>query len=120
MIEHCDEMVGRIVDAIDDSGLSDNTMVIFTSDNGGLYRRYDYREHADDTVADLAPLKGEKGSLHEGGIRVPLIVKYPPLCKAGAVCSEPAITYDFYPTLVDLAGGELPRNQTIDGLSLRP
>jgi arylsulfatase A len=120
MIEHCDEMVGRIVDAIDDTGLSDNTMVIFTSDNGGLYRRYDYREQADDTVADLAPLKGEKGSLHEGGVRVPLIVKYPPLSKAGTVCSEPAITYDFYPTLVDLAGGKLPRNQTIDGLSLRP
>ena len=65
MVEHCDEMVGRIVDAIDDAGLSDNTMIIFTSDNGGLYRRYDYREHSDDTVADLSPLKGEKGSLHE-------------------------------------------------------
>lgn len=120
MIEHCDDMVGRIVDAIDDAGLTGRTMIIFTSDNGGLYRRYDYREHADDTVADQAPLKGEKGSLHEGGVRVPLIVKYPPLAKAGSVCSEPTITYDFYPTLVDLAGGELPRNQTIDGHSLRP
>ena len=120
MIEHCDEMVGRIVDAIDDAGLTDKTMIIFTSDNGGLYRRYDFREQADDTVADLAPLKGEKGSLHEGGIRVPLIVKYPPLTKAGAVCSEPTITYDFYATLVDLAGGKLPVNQTIDGISLRP
>lgn len=120
MVEHCDEMVGRIVDAIDDAGLSDNTMIIFTSDNGGLYRRYDYNERADDTVADLAPLKGEKGSLHEGGVRVPLIVKYPPLAKAGSVCSEPTITYDFYPTLVDFAGGKLPAHQTIDGLSLRP
>ena len=119
MIEHSDEMVGRIVDAIDDAGLTDRTMIIFTSDNGGLFRRYDYREQADDTVADLAPLKGEKGSLHEGGIRVPLIVKYPPLAQAGTVCSEPAITYDFYPTLVDLAGGRLPVNQTIDGMSLR-
>ena len=120
MIEHCDEMVGQIMDAIDASGLTGRTMVIFTSDNGGLYRRYDYRAKADDTVADLTPLNGEKGSLHEGGIRVPLIVKYPPLAKAGTVCSEPTITYDFYPTMVDLAGGELPRNQTIDGLSLRP
>jgi arylsulfatase A-like enzyme len=75
---------------------------------------------ADDTVADLAPLKGEKGSLHEGGVRVPLIVKYPPLSKAGAVCSEPTISYDFYPTLVDIAGGKLPHHQTIDGLSLQP
>lgn len=120
MIEHCDDMVARIVDAVDDAGVSDNTMIIFTSDNGGLYRRYDYREHADDTVCDLAPLKGEKGSLHEGGVRVPLIVKYPPLCEGGAVCSEPTITYDFYPTLVELADGSLPQNQTIDGLSLTP
>ncbi len=120
MIEHCDDMVGRIVDAVDDEGLSDNTMIVFTSDNGGLYRRYDYREHADDNVASLAPLKGEKGSLHEGGVRVPLIVKYPPLTKPGSVCSEPAISYDFYPTFVDLAGGSLPTNQTIDGLSLKP
>ena len=120
MIEHCDEMVGQIVDSIEAQGLSQNTMIIFTSDNGGLYRRYDYREHADDTVADLAPLRGEKGSLHEGGIRVPLIVKYPPLAKAGATCSEPTITYDFYPTVIDLAGGELPRHQSIDGQSLLP
>lgn len=120
MIEHCDEMVGRIVDAIDDEGLTGNTMIVFTSDNGGLYRRYDYREHADDTVADLAPLKGEKGSLHEGGVRVPLIVKYPPLTKPGTLCAEPAISYDFYPTFVDLAGGSLPENQTIDGHSLKP
>jgi uncharacterized sulfatase len=95
-------------------------MVVFTSDNGGLYRRYDYRAHADDNVTSLAPLKGEKGSLHEGGVRVPLIVKYPPLAPAGRVCSEPTISYDFYPTFVDLAGGKLPQNQTIDGLSLKP
>ncbi|MDF1746443.1 MAG: DUF4976 domain-containing protein, partial [Gimesia sp.] len=82
--------------------------------------RYDYREQADDNVSSLAPLKGEKGSLHEGGVRVPLIVKYPPLVNGGAVCSEPTITYDFYPTFVDLAGGTLPKNQTIDGLSLKP
>ncbi|WP_298866512.1 sulfatase [uncultured Gimesia sp.] len=120
MIEHCDDMVGRIVDAVEAEGLTDNTMIIFTSDNGGLYRRYDYREQADDNVSSLAPLKGEKGSLHEGGVRVPLIVKYPPLVKGGTVCSEPTITYDFYPTFVDLAGGSLPKNQTIDGLSLKP
>ncbi len=120
MVEHCDDMVGRIVDTVEQQGLTDNTMIVFTSDNGGLYRRYDYREEADDNVTSLAPLKGEKGSLHEGGVRVPLIVKYPPLSKSGATCSEPTISYDFYSTFVDLAGGSLPENQTIDGLSLKP
>lgn len=120
MIEHCDDMVGRIVAAVADEGLTEKTMIVFTSDNGGLHRRYDYREGVDDNVASQKPLKGEKGSLHEGGVRVPLIVKYPPLIKPGTVCSEPAISYDFYPTFVDLAGGSLPENQTIDGLSLKP
>ena len=120
MVEHCDDMVGRIVDAVADQGLTDNTLIVFTSDNGGLYRRYDYREHADDNVTSLEPLKGEKGSLHEGGVRVPLIVKYPPLIRPKTVCPEPTISYDFYPTFVDLANGTLPSHQTIDGLSLKP
>lgn len=120
MIEHCDEMVGRIVDAIEEEGLTKNTMIVFTSDNGGLYRRYNYKEGVDDNVSSQMPLRGEKGSLHEGGVRVPLIVKYPPLISAGSVCPEPSITYDFYPTFIDLAGGRLPLNQAIDGLSLKP
>lgn len=120
MVEHCDDMVGRIVGAIEESGITDKTMVVFTSDNGGLYRRYDYQEAADDNVSDLDPLKGEKGSLHEGGVRVPLIVKYPRIVKPGTVCSEPTISYDFFPTFVDLAKGQLPGTQTIDGISLMP
>jgi arylsulfatase A len=120
MVEHCDDMVGRIIDAVEANGLTDNTMIVFTSDNGGLYRRYDYREQADDNVTSQKPLKGEKGSLHEGGVRVPLIVKYPPLVKPGSLCVEPTISYDFFPTFVDLAGGSLPKHQTIDGLSLKP
>ncbi|MGI9474632.1 MAG: sulfatase [Rubripirellula sp.] len=120
MVEHCDDMVGQIVDAVEETGLTEKTMIVFTSDNGGLYRRYDYREVADDNVSSLAPLKGEKGSLHEGGVRVPLIVKYPPVVEAGTVCSEPSISYDFFPTFVELAQGELPAQQTIDGVSLMP
>ena len=119
MVEHVDDMVGRIIDTVHSQGLTQKTMIVFTSDNGGLYRRYDYREAADDNVTSLAPLKGEKGSLHEGGVRVPLIVKYPPLVNPGSTCSEPTISYDFYPTFVDLAGGDLPENQTIDGLSMK-
>lgn len=120
MIEHCDDMLGRIVDTVEAEGLTQRTMIVFTSDNGGLHRRYDYRAQADDEVTSMAPLKGEKGSLHEGGVRVPLIIKYPPLTRAGTVCREPTISYDFYPTFVDLAGGSLPANQSIDGKSLQP
>ncbi|MCB1232866.1 MAG: sulfatase, partial [Verrucomicrobiae bacterium] len=123
MVEHVDDLVGRIVDTIEAQGLTKETMIMFTSDNGGLYRRYDYQPRIDDAgVTSLAPLKGEKGTLHEGGIRVPLIVKYPPVtdAKAGSTCSEPVISYDFYPTFVGLAGGNLPTYQTEDGRSLMP
>ena len=120
LVEEVDDQVGRIVRVLEAQGLTDDTMVVFTSDNGGLVKRYDYKEHADDIVSDLAPLKGEKGSLHEGGIRVPLIVKHPKKVKAGTTCSEPTISYDFYPTFVEAGGGSLPENQTIDGLSLLP
>jgi arylsulfatase A len=120
MVEEVDALVGRVVDEIEAQGLTENTMIVFTSDNGGLYRRYDYQEAADDKVSSLAPLKGEKGSLHEGGIRVPLIVKYPGVVEPGRTSSEPAISYDFYPTFLAAAGGSLPATQTIDGLSLLP
>ncbi len=120
MIEHVDDLVGRIVASVEDQGLTERTMILFTSDNGGLYRRYDYQPEVDPTVADNRPLRDEKGSLYEGGIRVPLIVKYPPLAKPGTECAEPSISYDFFPTFVDLAGGRLPENQAIDGLSLTP
>jgi uncharacterized sulfatase len=120
MVEHVDDLVGDIERTIDQEGLSDRTMIVFTSDNGGLYRRYDYRPDADDDVTSNAPLRDEKGSLYEGGIRVPLIVKYPPLDRSGIICSEPTITYDFFPSFVELAGGKLPLNQVVDGVNLVP
>lgn len=120
MVEEVDAQVGRVVAALEKNGLTERTMIVVTSDNGGLYRRYDYREQADDNVSSLAPLKGEKGSLHEGGIRIPTIVKHPGKVAAGSVCKEPAVSHDFYPTFVELAGGELPKHQTIDGVSLMP
>lgn len=120
MVEEVDDLVGRVVDAVEAEGVTERTMIVFTSDNGGLYRRYDYQAHADDDVSNLAPLKGEKGSLHEGGIRIPMIVKYPGKIKPGTICAEPAISHDFYPTFVEAAGGQLPKHQTIDGYSLLP
>lgn len=120
LVEHVDDLVGRIVGEIERAGLTDETMILFTSDNGGLYRRYDYQPASDPTVADNRPLRGEKGALYEGGIRVPLIVKYPPMIEPGTTCAEPAISYDFFPTFADLAGADLPAQETIDGLSLVP
>ena len=120
LVEEVDHQVGRIVKEVEAQGLTENTMIVFTSDNGGLIKRYDYNEQSDNIVSDLAPLKGEKGSLHEGGIRVPLIVKYPNMVKPGTACSEPTISYDFYPTFVATAKGTLPENQTIDGLNILP
>ena len=120
MIEHVDDLVGRVVDTIAETGLTARTMIVVTSDNGGLYRRYDYQPQVDPTVTGNGPLRDEKGSLYEGGIRVPLIVKYPPLVPPGSTSATPAISYDFFPTFTDLAGTQLPENQAIDGLSLRP
>ena len=71
-------------------------------------------------MTDNTPLRGEKGALYEGGIRVPLIVKFPALVKPGTTCSVPAISYDFFPTFSELAGADLPAHQTIDGISLLP
>lgn len=120
MIEHCDDLVGRIDDALRESGLAEDTMIVFTSDNGGLYKRYDYQPDADDLVSKQTPLRGEKGSLFEGGIRVPLIVRYPRRIRGGQTCAEPLISHDFYPTFVALGQGKLPANQTIDGRNIVP
>ncbi|MEM6690829.1 MAG: sulfatase [Planctomycetota bacterium] len=120
MIEHIDDLTGRIVEQIEASGITGRTMILFTSDNGGLRTRYDFNPESDPIVSDLAPLRGEKGALYEGGIRVPLIVKFPNQIPAGQVCREVAVTHDFFPTLLDFADGELPQNQTTDGVSLRP
>ncbi|MDF1826375.1 MAG: sulfatase [Verrucomicrobiales bacterium] len=120
MTEELDSLVGRVVAAVEKAGKTENTLIAFSSDNGGLYRRYDYQPHADDNVTSNAPLRGEKGQLYEGGIRVPLIVKYPPLVKAGTESSALSISYDFYPTFAELGGAALPDNQTIDGVSLVP
>ena len=120
MIEELDDLVERVAAAIERRGETNRTMIIFTSDNGGLYRRYDYQPEADDDVTSNAPLRGEKGQLYEGGIRVPLIVSYPPLVPAGTTSDAVSISYDFHPTLAAITKAKLPENQTIDGISLLP
>lgn len=116
MVESLDENVGRLLAKIDELGLRESTLVIFTSDNGGLggYEGLGTREYTSN-----APLRGGKGMLHEGGIRVPLIVRWPGQVPAGKVSSTPVITLDFYPTLAALAGvtENLP---ALDGVNLLP
>lgn len=109
MVQSVDEGVGRLLAALDDTGLADNTLVIFTSDNGGF-----------GPVTSMAPLRGSKGMLYEGGIREPLIVRWPGRVAPGSTSDTPAIATDLYPTLLEVAGGTLPENQILDGTSLVP
>ena len=116
MTENLDASIGRILARLDALNLADNTMVVFTSDNGGLGKIY---TGIGEVVSTNAPLRDEKGSLYEGGIRVPLIVRWPGVVEPGSVCREPATTADLMPTFCEAAHAKLP-DQPIDGLSLVP
>ncbi len=117
MVQSLDENVGRLLEKIDALGIADETIVIFASDNGGYINRY-----RGDVVTSNAPLRSGKGSLYEGGIRVPWIVSWPGVTRPGRVCATPVSTIDVLPTVMDIAGvGSTPRPGTsVDGLSLVP
>ncbi len=119
MIESVDRGVGRVMDTLDALGLAENTIVMFTSDNGGLggYRSMGLKENG---ITDQAPLKGGKGSFYEGGIRVPLIVRWPGVVRPGTTTDEPVISLDIYPTLLAVAGVEPPADYPLDGQSFLP
>lgn len=121
MIASVDESVGRVMAVLDELKLADSTVLIFTSDNGGVggYVREGIRKGSED-VTDNAPLRSGKGSLYEGGTRVPFIVRWPGQVKAGAACDTPTIHVDVYPTLMAIAGGRMPPTQVFDGESLLP
>ncbi len=109
MIESVDESVGRVMHKLDALGLADRTVVIVLSDNGG---------HGPTT--SMAPLRGSKGMLYEGGIRVPLAIHGPGLRSAGRRDATPVIGTDLYPTILAMARAPLPPGQPIDGVSLLP
>ena len=109
MIEAMDSAIGRVVTTLDELKLSDDTLVIFTSDNGGF-----------DGVSDCRPLRASKGYLYEGGIRVPLIVRWPGVVRPGTTCRTPVISTDFYPTLLEVAGVTSNAGKPIDGESIIP
>ena len=117
MIEAMDDSVGRIMAGLDDLKLADNTVVIFFSDNGGLIKTHTGRGP---TVTSNLPLRSEKGSLYEGGIRVPLIVRWPGKAKPGSVCRVPVTSTDFHPTLLAAAGVKGEVIGETDGCDLGP
>ncbi len=112
MIDSLDESVGRVLRKLDELKLTDDTVIIFTSDNGGLA----VREGPNTPATSNAPLRNGKGYLQEGGIREPLLVKWPGHIKAGSVERTPVSSIDFYPTILQLAG--VPLANKVDGESL--
>ena len=108
-VESIDAGVGLIVETLRRLGLQDDTLIVFTSDNGG-----------ETTVTSNAPLRGGKSMLYEGGIRVPLIMHWPGRIPAGRVCETPVSSVDFYPTFCELAGATPDPRQPLDGVSLVP
>ncbi|MBN2295112.1 MAG: sulfatase [Pirellulales bacterium] len=120
MIEDMDRHIGRVLDKLDELGLADNTIVVYTSDNGGLRIIYTAQFNGDgEIISSNAPLRDEKGSLYEGGIRVPMIVRWPGVVQPGSVCNEPTTTADLLPTFCQMCDVPLPK-QVIDGQSLVP
>src|SRR5690606_19656144 len=106
-VESMDGLVGRITRAVDSLGIGESTMIIFTSDNGGLL-----------PITDNTPLRSGKGFPYEGGIRVPLIVRYTGQVGAGQTTDVPVISHDWYPTLCELAGADSGDTSKLDGVSL--
>ncbi len=132
-LDHLDQSVGRLMKGLDDAGVAGNTIVVFLSDNGGVNEQYDpkpFQEPADvakhqqltvrDRQYDNAPLRAGKGSMYEGGIRVPAIVRWPGVAKMGLVSQTPIHVTDWMPTLLAAAGSQAPKSHTLDGVNLRP
>jgi len=113
MLESLDQSVGRVMDALAQSGLDERTIIVFTSDNGGL-------STSEGSPTSNAPLRAGKGWLYEGGVRVPLLVKWPGVTKPGATTGTPAISTDIFPTLLEAAGLPARPRAHVDGVSLVP
>lgn len=112
MVRSLSENFGRLLRRLEERGLAENTVVVFFSDNGGYTEKY-----KGEAVTSNAPLRSGKGSLYEGGIRVPLLIRWPGVTRGGAVCDAPVFSCDFFPTLLEMAG---IRGGSSDGVSLVP
>ncbi len=114
MIESLDDGVGQILKKLDELKLSERTLVVFTSDNGGLC----VAEGPNTPATINAPLREGKGYLYEGGIREPLVVRWPSAVKAGSACKTPVCAIDLFPTILDACG--VKNERPVDGVSLLP
>lgn len=113
MVESMDRAVGIVLDAIDEAGMTDETIVCLTSDNGGL-------STSEGSPTSNLPLRGGKGWVYEGGIREAFMIRAPMIDEQPSLCDHPAISVDFFPTLLDLAGIPAEQDAPIDGVSLAP
>ena len=113
MLEQLDSAIGRVLGALEKNGLTEKTIIVFMSDNGGL-------STSEGTPTSNLPLRAGKGWPYEGGVREPLIVCAPGVTKPGSTCAVPVISVDFYPTLLQLAGLPLKPEQHRDGVSFVP
>ncbi len=113
MVEAMDQAAGKVLDYLRESGLDQNTVVIFMSDNGGL-------STSEGHPTSNVPLRAGKGWLYEGGIREPMLIRWPHVSKPGSVCNVPVISTDFFPTILEMAGLPLQPAMHPDGVSLVP
>lgn len=128
MVEAMDESLGRVMEKLRQLGIEENTIVVFASDNGGMAagnfgrpsKVLDPRTPDKHFSTSNLPLRGAKGWMYEGGIRVPTIVKWAGVKSPGSTCTVPVITTDFFPSLLDMAGLPLLPQQHLDGVSIKP
>lgn len=128
MVESMDDSFGRVIAKLESLELSENTIVIFTSDNGGMAaanfgnpRRVINPERLDAAYSTSnLPLRGAKGWLYEGGIRVPMLIRWPAHSQDGSVSAAPVISADLFPTIVEMTNVVAPNDLSIDGISLAP
>jgi arylsulfatase A-like enzyme len=113
MVRHLDISVGQILNKLEEVGIADETIVVFMSDNGGIT----VGAGSGEQITDNSPLTGQKANVYEGGIRVPLIIRYQAKVKGGKWCDIPVDCNDLFPTLLELAGEQKP-SHFIDGQSI--
>ena len=119
MVESVDQSVGRVLDALDELGLAEDTVVIFFSDNGGVggYEEWGIKGKE---ITSQQPLHGGKGMLYEGGIREPTAIRWPGVVEPGSACGTPITGVDFYPTMLEIAGAHPTSGKVLDGESIVP